>query len=143
QHEATVMNITWRLSFTGRTSAELVVDELAGPILEEEWAKPNTDDQEIQYTVLSNGLVGHRHSPDLHPRRKLFLITTRDFIHVVELSLIAIYWISQTSIEHISLQGTYLLAIYYIMMASTRVELNRGFVHWILYKGSAAIAGAY
>ncbi|ESK87379.1 hypothetical protein Moror_11687 [Moniliophthora roreri MCA 2997] len=138
QHEAAVMNITWRLSFTGRTSAELVGDELIGPVCEQQWAKPNTGDDLTQYAIWTNGLVGHRHGPDLHPKRKFHLVQTRDVMSDVELSLKAMYWISQTSIEHISLQGTYLLVVYYII-ASTQRGFSRGLVDWIWHKGLVAI----
>ncbi|ESK88824.1 hypothetical protein Moror_17102 [Moniliophthora roreri MCA 2997] len=107
-----MMNITWHLSFSGRTPNKLVTGELFPPYDPfpdsnvSEWKKQ--DDHEG--AELINSLLGHSYYPDAHPRRKLLLKTTREIFSLVVLILRLVYWSTRASSVHISIYGTWLMA---------------------------------
>ncbi|KAK7046049.1 hypothetical protein VNI00_007044 [Paramarasmius palmivorus] len=117
------MNITWHLSFSGRKPNKLATAEeldVLGP-------NPETNLTERQSQAahekaeLYNGIFGHAFYPDAHPRRKAILLATRLLISIPISVLKLMYWSSRTSSVHISIRGSWALAVSLILNSLVEV----------------------
>ncbi|KAK7062696.1 hypothetical protein VNI00_000184 [Paramarasmius palmivorus] len=116
QIDQDTMNVTWHVSFSGRSPGKLLMGELWNiPASlkhdDSDWKKESDHSR----AELINGLLGHRFDPEAHPRRRLALNTAVSCLSVLATILDLSYWITRTSTVHISVKGTLLLASSYLL----------------------------
>ncbi|KAJ6573041.1 hypothetical protein DFH09DRAFT_1152229 [Mycena vulgaris] len=111
-----VLNVTWHLSYSGRTPEKLTMGEIYGSSINHEWNMSQSDHALEENRLLIegfNGLFGLRHPEAAHPRRQFFAIIAMQVIAVVYLILLILeahYWCGRNSTVNISLSGTVLSA---------------------------------
>uniref|UniRef100_A0A0W0FRS2 Uncharacterized protein n=1 Tax=Moniliophthora roreri TaxID=221103 RepID=A0A0W0FRS2_MONRR len=106
-----IMDVTWHVSFSGRSPGKLVMGELWNfPTQldhgDSDWKKESAHAS----SEMINGVLGHRYHPDAHPRRKLALKVVAWCMSIVGTILNLSYWTTRISTVHISVKGTLLLA---------------------------------
>ncbi|KAJ7587131.1 hypothetical protein C8J56DRAFT_1026641 [Mycena floridula] len=105
------MNLTWHLSYSGRSPGKLFVGELVDVKPKNYTTSEYQKGIDHEMSELWNGLFGHRYNEETHPRRRLFLgifAATLGFI----ISLLEIhYWYTCTSTVSISIHGTTMSAL--------------------------------
>ncbi|KAJ7600247.1 hypothetical protein C8J56DRAFT_813027 [Mycena floridula] len=117
--EPEFMNVTWHLSYSGRSPSKMLLGELyqsKAPKLFR--TRNNQSASEYEKAVFQsqvealNGLFGHRHGEDIHPRRRLFIFgLLLPVFSFLTWTLEILFWHRCTSTEFISVPGTALIAI--------------------------------
>ncbi|KAJ7593692.1 hypothetical protein C8J56DRAFT_419596 [Mycena floridula] len=114
------LNVTWHVSYAGRSPSKMLLGELYQTKVAPKPLETLTNDSMSDYdkAVLQadiealNGVFGHRHGEDVHPRRRFWIFW---FIFPVLSFLIwmleILYWHRCTSTVFISVPGMALLAI--------------------------------
>ncbi|KAK7026808.1 hypothetical protein VNI00_015466 [Paramarasmius palmivorus] len=117
------MNVTWHLSFTGRKPNKLVTAERFRMLTPNPEANHTEHYMQSTYeqAELYNGVFGHAFYPDAHPRRKAILLATRLLISIPISVLKLMYWSSRTSSVHISIRGSWALAVSLILNSLVEV----------------------
>lgn len=102
------MDITWRISFSGRTPGKLILGDALGKVT----IKPgfNQTKYETQnshsWSELINGIAGHRFYADAHPRRRAVIEYIPSALSFTTSMLDIHYWYTRTSTRFISIAGT-------------------------------------
>ncbi|KAF7293243.1 hypothetical protein HMN09_01202500 [Mycena chlorophos] len=116
------MDISWQISFTGRSPAKLATTEL--------FPRPQRlDHHESAYKLakahdnaeLWNGLYGHRFNDDAHPRRRFAIDVINNLLFLVIGVLDVGYWYTRTTTASISVPGTVFLALGKLFSAASLV----------------------
>ncbi|KAJ6573044.1 hypothetical protein DFH09DRAFT_1152238 [Mycena vulgaris] len=121
-----VLNVTWHLSYSGRTPEKLTMGEMYGSRIDLKWNMSQSDhalDQNRLFVEGLNGLFGLRHPEAAHPRRQFFAINAMQVVLVgswILLILEAHYWRGRNSTVNISLSGTVLSAASQLLSDITR-----------------------
>ncbi|GLB42812.1 hypothetical protein LshimejAT787_1202610 [Lyophyllum shimeji] len=115
------IDVSWKLSFSGRPYHKLFIAEAAEVGLgrqpsEDLGASEHRQTLGQNAVELAHGLAGIKHSEDVHPRRRFFLSAVQWVLAVAAVSLDALYWFTRTTTVGISVPGTL------IRMASLVVE---------------------
>ncbi|KAF9011265.1 hypothetical protein BDQ17DRAFT_1345832 [Cyathus striatus] len=102
-----MVNVTWSITYSGRTPAKMVVGDIIGKIP----VNRGTDDEENlkqqYFAELIHGIYGHRHTEKAHPRRALVLIFLRDMFYTLAVSIPLLwYWHTRVTTAGISVPGT-------------------------------------
>ncbi|KAF5364886.1 hypothetical protein D9758_008107 [Tetrapyrgos nigripes] len=108
--ESDTMDITWHITFSGRSPTKLQIGNTATPHTvnhrQSDYEKIVAQDK----AELSNGFYGMR-KPGSHPRRRMVLSFLSASLTVVIAILESIYWFFRSSTIHISIPGTVLLGL--------------------------------
>ncbi|KAJ7580148.1 hypothetical protein C8J56DRAFT_962341 [Mycena floridula] len=143
------MDITWQLSYSGRTPAKMVLGEfhesILAPAFRETWKTKQSAtewDKAMEHETVQtfNGLFGHRYSDDVHPLRRVWIFWP--FLIILPLitwTLNILYWYRCTSLVFISIPGTALLATGEILEVISKIVTesakNEGLAQWIWVVG--------
>ncbi|KAF5361491.1 hypothetical protein D9758_006202 [Tetrapyrgos nigripes] len=110
--DAEFMNVTWHISFTGRSPAKAHFGALLdSPPLTRAVNHSQSDYQKVvdQDTVeFWNSIRGVR-KPDAHPRRRILLATIEMSASVIWMIMTFIYWYTRDNTVYISIPGTLFL----------------------------------
>ncbi|KAF8063485.1 hypothetical protein FPV67DRAFT_246768 [Lyophyllum atratum] len=114
--EQDVIDVTWKVSYTGRTPAKMTIADLMGGY---KWYAFN-DTEHAQASghdnaEMANGLVEHRFSEGAHPRRRFFLALVSTLVFFVITCIDVRYWFTRKYTVSISIPGTALLAAFSII----------------------------
>ncbi|KAJ7593698.1 hypothetical protein C8J56DRAFT_419815 [Mycena floridula] len=126
------LNVTWHVSYAGRSPSKMLLGELYQTKVAPKPLEMLTNDSMSDYdkAVLQadiealNGVLGHRHGEDVHPRRRFWIFwflfpVLSFFIWMLEI----LYWHRCTSTVFISVPGIALLAIgRFVSMIGTILE---------------------
>ncbi|KAJ7580159.1 hypothetical protein C8J56DRAFT_276505 [Mycena floridula] len=151
--DSNFMNITWHLSYSGRTPGKMILGEfherMIAPALfgvttlnhsATEWERA----QGHEAVQLSNGLFGHRYSDDIHPRRRFWIFwPLSNIFPLIVWVLDILYWYRCTSLVFISIPGTALLAIGEILEVISKIvnetTKTEGLAQWNWAVGLAVV----
>ncbi|THV02601.1 hypothetical protein K435DRAFT_962911 [Dendrothele bispora CBS 962.96] len=107
--DADSMDVTWHLSFSGRSPLKAVLGGTLSPPSTVNHSQSDFDKVDAQDTrELWNGLHGVS-KPNAHPRRRILLKTVEVLFAFTVSLLDAIYWYTRNSTVFISVPGTLLL----------------------------------
>ncbi|KAF5375938.1 hypothetical protein D9615_008271 [Tricholomella constricta] len=114
EHDKEFIDVTWKLSFSGRTARKLILAETMEHSQSRVLPPPGTSEHHkvlAQDSIeITDGLVGHKHSENAHPRRRFFLNILQLVLGCVIIVLDVLYWFTRTSTVSISVIGTVLIA---------------------------------
>ncbi|KAJ7582214.1 hypothetical protein C8J56DRAFT_1100622 [Mycena floridula] len=106
------MNITWRLSYSGRTPGKFALGEILEMDRRFHRTRANYTMSEHQrakeheWSELLNGIFGHRYNEDAHPRRRFFIGLLSGFFGFL-ISVLEIHcWYTCSSTVSLSVPGT-------------------------------------
>lgn len=108
--EQDFVNVTWKISYSGRTPGKHIVSD----VLSYKFDDHNQTERDRilgqDVAELTHGLYGHRFSEDAHPRRRAVLYTIEFALSTSVLILDIRYWYTRTSTVSISILGTALIS---------------------------------
>ncbi|ESK88823.1 hypothetical protein Moror_17101 [Moniliophthora roreri MCA 2997] len=121
------MNITWYLSFSGRTPNKLATGERF-LLRNEPFPESNVTERQKQLaherSELINGLFGHPYYPDAHPRRKLVIVSIRTIGTILTSILRFAYWSTRKTSVHLTIHGTWLMALSLMLSSLFRLYMQ-------------------
>ncbi|KAK7443476.1 hypothetical protein VKT23_015650 [Stygiomarasmius scandens] len=108
-HTADSMDITWHISFSGRSPAKDTIGNVFASPYALNHSQSDYDKVNAQDTVeIWNGLRGVI-KPGAHPRRRMVLSTVGFTANLLNFFLVSVYWYTRNSTIYISIPGIYLL----------------------------------
>ncbi|KAJ7471928.1 hypothetical protein FB451DRAFT_311308 [Mycena latifolia] len=117
------MEVTWHLSYSGRTPAKFTFTESARRLNrvghhESDLKKAKAQDS----AELMNGLYGHQFYEDAHPRRRFIIGGLTSVLSIILTILELGYWNTRASTVCISISGTVLIAFSNIISSTAKIE---------------------